>query len=116
MSYLLLNPAASELALSQEIEVIDSVLPIHTTLDTVNRFLYRLLALSVAFRYPSFCYIVLGSLPNVKVNELRGTRTVRFKGRESLVLFDSFFPYSSCVLQSFLSALSQPNDQAILYF
>lgn len=51
-------------------------LPIHTTLDTVNRFLSRLVALSMAFRYPSFCHIVLGSLPSVKVNEVRETRTV----------------------------------------
>ncbi|KAF6313074.1 hypothetical protein mRhiFer1_008597 [Rhinolophus ferrumequinum] len=47
----------------------------HTTLDTVNRFLSRLIALSMTFRYPSFCHIVLGSLPSVKVNQVRETRT-----------------------------------------
>lgn len=34
------------------------------------------MALSVAFRYPSFCRVVLGSLPSVKVSELREIRTV----------------------------------------
>lgn len=34
------------------------------------------MALSLAFRYHSFWRIVLGSLPSVKVRELRETRTV----------------------------------------
>lgn len=46
-----------------------------TTCDPADRFLSRLVALSVAFRYPSRC-VVLGSLPSVKVSELRETRTV----------------------------------------
>lgn len=29
----------------------------------------------MTFRYPSFCRIVLGSLPSVKVNQVRETRT-----------------------------------------
>lgn len=70
--------SGKDLALSQEGEVIDSFLngpASATTLDTVNRFLSRLIALSMTFRYPSFCHIVLGSLPSVKVNQVRETRT-----------------------------------------
>lgn len=40
-----------------------------------EQFLSRLIALSMTFRYPSFCRIVLGSLPSVKVNQVRETRT-----------------------------------------
>lgn len=67
MSYLLLNLVASELALSQEIEVIDSVLNDAANTHhryTVNRFRSRLLALRVAFKYPFFCCVVVGSLPS----------------------------------------------------
>lgn len=72
----LLNLVATEPALSQEGEVIGSFLSgpaIHATLDTMDRFFSKLVALNVALRYPSFCHVVLRSLPSVKVNEARET-------------------------------------------
>jgi hypothetical protein len=49
-------------------------LPILSSLGTVKRFLSNLVALKVALRDPSFCHIVLGSLPSVKVNKVREIR------------------------------------------